>query len=92
MSTVSHTKCMCAESLQSCPTLCVLMDCSLLGSSVHGMFRQECWSGLPCPPPGNLPHPGIEAVCLTSPELAGGFFTTSGTWESPYIKVFPQFR
>ena len=36
------------------------MDCSLLGSSVNGMFiRQEHWSGLPSPPPGDLPDPGI---------------------------------
>ena len=38
--------------------------------------RQECWSGLPIPPPGHLPHPGIEAV---SPALAGEFFTTEPT-------------
>ena len=36
-------------------------------------FRQEYWSGLPFPPPEDLPDPGIE---LTSPALAGGFFTT----------------
>ena len=45
-----------AKSLQPCPTLCDLMDCSLLGSSVHGFSRQEYWSGLPCPPPGDLPN------------------------------------
>ena len=37
-------------------------------------FRQEYWSGLPCPPPGDLPGPGIEPVSLTSPALAGGCF------------------
>ena len=36
------------------------MDCSTPGSAVHGFSRQEYWSGLPCPPPGNLPDPGIE--------------------------------
>ena len=46
---------------QSCPTLCDPMDCSPPGSSVHGGFsRQEYWSGLTCPPPGNLPNPGTE--------------------------------
>ena len=45
--------------------------------------RQEYWSGLPCPPPGNLSNPGIESAFLTSPALAGGFFTTSATWEAP---------
>ena len=47
-----------------------------------GFCRQEYWSGLPCPPLGNLPNPGIEPVSLTSPALAGGFFTTSTTWEA----------
>ena len=37
-----------------------------------GLFRQECWSGLPFPPPGDLPHPGIK---LTSLALTGSFFT-----------------
>ena len=39
--------------------------------------RQESGSGLPCPPPQNLPDPGIEPLSLVSPALAGGFFTTS---------------
>ena len=43
--------------------------------------RQEYWSGLPCPPPGDLPDPGIWHVSLMSPALSGGFFTTSATWE-----------
>ena len=47
-----------------------------------GFSRQECWSGLPCPPPGDLPDPGIEPVSLMSPALAGGSFTTSATWEA----------
>ena len=38
-----------------------------------GFSRQEYWRGLPCPPPGDLPNPGIEPK---SPALAGGFFTT----------------
>ena len=41
-----------------------------------GFFRQEYWSGLPCPPPGDLPDPGIKPVSLMSPALAGVFFTT----------------
>ena len=42
-----------------------------------GFSRQECSSGLPCPLPGDLPDRGVEPVCLASPALAGGFFTTS---------------
>ena len=50
-----------------------------------GFSRQESWSGLPCPPPGDLPDPGIETISLTSPALAGGFFTNSATWNYSYI-------
>ena len=48
-----------------------------------GFSRQEHWSGSPCPLPGDLPDPGIELESLTSPAQAGGFFTTSATWEAP---------
>ena len=52
-----------------------------------GCFRQEYWSGLPCPPPGDLPDSGIESASLMSPALAGVFFPTSTTWEfySPVV-------
>ena len=43
--------------------------------------RQEYWSGLPFPPPGDLPYPGIKLESLMSPALAHRFFTTSATWE-----------
>ena len=46
-----------------------------------GVSRQEYCSGLQCPPPGDLPDPGIKPMSLMSPALAGGFFTTSTTWE-----------
>ena len=58
-----------------------------------GFSKQEYRSALPCPPPGDLSDPGIELVSLTSAALAGGFFTTSATWEatrkSPAIPVTP---
>ena len=38
--------------------------------------RQEYRSGLPCPPPGDLPDPGIKPASIMSPALAGRFFTT----------------
>ena len=46
-----------------------------------GFSRQEYWSGLPFPSPGDLPDQGIEPTSLLSPELAGRFFSTSTTWE-----------
>ena len=75
-----------ARLLQLCLTLSDPVDCSLPGSSVHGILcRQEHWSELPCPPPGDLPNPGIEPKSLMSPALAGVFFTISVTWEAPNI-------
>ena len=47
-----------------------------------GFPRQEYWSGLPCPPPGDLPDSGIEPTVLMSPALADGFFITGATWEA----------
>ena len=46
--------------------------------------RQEYWRGLPFLPPGDLPSPGMEPGSLKPPALAGGFFTTSATWEACY--------
>ena len=60
------------------PTPCNLTDGSPPGSSVCGIFfRQEYWSKLPFPSPGDLPNPGIEPASPVSPALAGGFFTTT---------------
>ena len=47
-----------------------------------GLFQQKYWSGLPCPPPGDLSDPWIQSVPLMSPALAAGFFTTNTTWEA----------
>jgi len=48
-----------------------------------GFSRQEYWSELSCPLPGELPDPGIEPPSFQSPVLRGGFFTTSATWVLP---------
>ena len=47
--------------------------------------RQEYWSGLPFPSPGDIPDPGIKPASLSSPALAGGFFTTGATWETQIL-------
>ena len=47
-----------------------------------GFSGQEYWSGLPFPPPGDLPDSGIEPMSFVSPALAGRFFTTRATWEA----------
>ena len=55
-----------AKSLQSCPILCDPMDSSAYQASLSmGLSRQEYWSGLPCPHPGDLLDPGIESKSLT---------------------------
>ena len=60
----------------------VLWTIACLAPLSMGFSRQDYWNGLPCPPPGDLPNPGIEPTSLVSPALAGGFFTTSATWEA----------
>ena len=52
-----------------------------------GFSRQQYWSGLPFPSPGDLPNPGIE---LTSPALAGGFFTTAHLGST--VNCFPKVK
>ena len=69
----------CVLSYQLCPTLATLWTVAHQAPLSMGFSRQEYWSGLPCPPPGDLPDPGIK---LGSLALAGGFFTTSATWEA----------
>ena len=59
------------------------MKCSPPGSSVHGFPRQEYWSGLPFPSPGDLPNPGIEPASYA---LAGKFTT-----EPPGTQIFKNF-
>ena len=62
-----HPVCMCAQLIQWSPTLCDPMDCSPSGSTVHRISRQEYWSGLPFPTPGDLPNPGVKltASCVS---------------------------
>ena len=77
----------CVLSFQSCPTLCEPVDFSLKGPSVRGILQARILKGCPCSPPGDLPHPGTEPMSLVSPALAGGFFTTSITWEAPQVAL-----
>ena len=74
-----RTLCVCAKSLQSCPSLCDPMGCSLPGSCVHGIFQARTLEWLPFPSPGDLPNPGIRLTSLMFPVLAGRLFTTSAT-------------
>ena len=71
---IHHHACMCAKVLQSCPTLCNPMNVACQAPLSMGFSMQEYWSGLPFPPPGYLPNPGVESV---SPALAGIFLSLS---------------
>ena len=81
----------------------VMLVCAQLLSHVHlfvtlwtvacqallsiGFSRQEYWSGLPFPLPGDLPDPGTEPASLASPALADGFFTTSLPWKPSNAQI-----
>ena len=63
----------CAKLLQSCPTLCDPMDCSLSGSSIHGILQAKIleWVAVSF---RDLLGPGMKLMSLISPVLAVGLF------------------
>ena len=71
--------CLRAKLLQLCLTLVVPWTLAHQALLSMEFSRQEYWSGLPCPPPGDLLDPEIQLTPLFPPELAGRFFTTSTT-------------
>ena len=78
-----RTQSVCVLSRFSCVRLCATLWTTAHQAPLSmGFSRQEYWSGLPCPPPGDLPDSGIEPRSLMSPALAGGFLTASATWEA----------
>ena len=77
--------CVCAKLLPSCPTLCDPMTVAFQVPLSMGFSRQEHWSGVPFPSLGEIPDPGIKPESLTSPALAGRFFTTRATWKARFI-------
>ena len=74
--------CMRAKSLQLCPTLCSRVDWSPPGSSAYGILQARILEWVSMPSSRGYSQPGIEFMSLTSPALAGGFFTTRATWEA----------
>ena len=72
------------KSLSRVRLFAALWAVAFQASLFMGFSGQEYWSGLPCPPLGYLPNPGIETASLISSTLAGGFFTTSATWEEQH--------
>ena len=81
----------CVKSLQLCPTLCDLWTVAHHAPLSVGFFRQEYWSGLLCPPPEDLPDPGIEPTSPVSPVLLADSLPAepSGKPQSyPFIKLW----
>ena len=86
--TLSHSMRAWVLSRFSCVQLCVTpWTVALQAPLSMGFSRQEYWSGLPFPSPGDLPNRGIEPTCLISPALAGRLFTTSPTGEALPLQV-----
>ena len=65
-----------------CLTVCDPTDSSPPGSSVHGTYQQEYWSGLPVPISGNLSDLGIESVSLGPPPLKSPWAEEPGRLQS----------
>ena len=71
------------------PTLCDYMDCSLPGSSAHGIFQTRILEWLLFPSPGDLPDLEIKPMSLVSPAWAGRFFTTEPPGKPPNTDPCP---
>ena len=83
--------CVHAKLLQLCPTLCSPMDCSPPGSSVRGILQARILEWIAVPSSSGSSWPGMKPVSLSSPALAGRFFTISATWEGyVYINEYLQ--
>ena len=78
--------CICAKSLQSCPSLCDPMDASPPGSSVHGILQARILQWVAMSSSRGSSHPR-DQTCISyfSPALAGRFFITRATWEAHSI-------
>ena len=75
--------CLCVLSCFSCIWLFATLQTAAHQAPLSTeVFRNEYWSWLPCPSPGDLSDPGVESASLMPPALAGGFFTATTTWEA----------
>ena len=78
----AYTQCGCMRHFSHVQLCAMLWTVAWQAPLSMGFSRQECWSGVPSPPPGDLPNLGIKSTSLMSPALAGRFFTASATWEA----------
>ena len=77
---------------QLCSTLAIPWTVAHQAPPSMGFPRQEYWSGLPCPLPGDLPNPRIKAMSLASPPLLGGLFTTQEALCLYKLGIIPFFQ
>ena len=75
-----------AQSLQLCSALCDPLVGNPPAPLSMGFSRLEYWSGLPCPPPGDLPDPGIEPMSSVFPALQADSLLLS-QWGSPFLNI-----
>ena len=75
--------CVCLSHFSCVRLLATLWTIACQAPLSMGLSRQEYWSGLPCPPPGDLPDPRVEPTSLMSPALTGEIFTTGTTGDAP---------
>ena len=71
-----HSVCVCAQLFSHVQLFAAPWTVACQGPLSMEFSRQEYWSGLPFPPPRNLPEPGMKLSSLASPALTGKFFTT----------------
>ena len=84
----------------ACAVLCPVVQCVWLFETPRTVAhqaplstefsRQEYWSRLPCPFPGDLSDPGVKLMSLPSPALAGGFFTNESPGKPFFLPMNSQ--
>ena len=80
-------KCVCAKSLGHVHLLATVWTIDCHAPLSMGFSRQVYWSGLLCPPLGDLPDSGIEPMSLMSPEMAGGILSLVSPGKPPNMYI-----
>ena len=87
-----HLRCVVLSHFSHAQLFMTLWTIALQVPLTMGFSRQEYWSGLPCPPPGDLPDSEIEPSSRICPALGGRCFTTSAAWETQRAPTLPRLK